>query len=240
MLISHRYRFIYTKTAKTAGTSVESYFERFCMPEGEWQQLHAREAYESSTGVIGYRGPDTAKVPKWYNHMSAALIREQIGADTWNRYFKFCVVRNPFEKAISAFAHFARNYSIPADEAGLSFRREHPLFTEEQRRFLHWLSLVGPPIDRDKYLIGSVFCLDDVMRYEALQDEVPRLCKRIGVPWNVSMLPQFKADIRDTRCTVTALYTPPAVRLVETAYEYEMKTFGYTSPVSHKHHVAIA
>lgn len=35
MLISHRKRFIFTKTAKTAGTSVESYFEQYCMPEGE-------------------------------------------------------------------------------------------------------------------------------------------------------------------------------------------------------------
>lgn len=29
MLVSHRYKFIYTKTVKTASTSVESFFERF-------------------------------------------------------------------------------------------------------------------------------------------------------------------------------------------------------------------
>ena len=40
MLISHRKQFIYTKTAKTAGTSVESYFEKYCMPEGKWQFSH--------------------------------------------------------------------------------------------------------------------------------------------------------------------------------------------------------
>jgi hypothetical protein len=89
VLISHRYRFIYTKTVKTAGTSVESYFERFCMPEGEWAYSHAREEYESPSGIIGYRGPEEPPKSKWYNHMPAELIRQQIGTEIWNSYFKF-------------------------------------------------------------------------------------------------------------------------------------------------------
>ncbi len=35
MLVSHRHQFIYTKTHKTASTSVEAYFERFCFPPGD-------------------------------------------------------------------------------------------------------------------------------------------------------------------------------------------------------------
>ena len=56
MLVSHRYKFIFTKTVKTAGTSIESYFEKYCMPEGEWKESHNREEYVSETGIIGYRG----------------------------------------------------------------------------------------------------------------------------------------------------------------------------------------
>ena len=51
MLVSHRYKFIYTKTRKTAGSSVESYFEPFCMPDGEWTQRHLREEYVSDAGI---------------------------------------------------------------------------------------------------------------------------------------------------------------------------------------------
>lgn len=61
MLISHRKKFIFTKTNKTAGTSIESYYERFCMPVGEWEESHAREEYISDTGVIGYRGSNPTK-----------------------------------------------------------------------------------------------------------------------------------------------------------------------------------
>ncbi|KPA10844.1 hypothetical protein MHK_008953, partial [Candidatus Magnetomorum sp. HK-1] len=47
MLVSHRHKFIYTKTFKTAGTSVESYFEPFCMNDGEWSRSHPRDQYIS-------------------------------------------------------------------------------------------------------------------------------------------------------------------------------------------------
>ena len=102
MLISHRKRFIFIKTVKTAGTSVESYFEKYCMPEGEWQEAHTRDEYVSEEGIIGYRGPD-ASSSTWYNHMSAQKLLDLAGRDIWDSYFKFTVIRNPFDKLISAF-----------------------------------------------------------------------------------------------------------------------------------------
>ena len=112
MLVSHRYRFIYTKTVKTAGTSVESYFERFCMPDGTWQQSHERSEYESSSGIIGFRGVVIPENTRWWNHMPADLIKRQLGQDVWDSYFKFCVIRNPYEKCISAFSDFGKKYTV--------------------------------------------------------------------------------------------------------------------------------
>lgn len=142
MLVSHGYRFIYTKTRKTAGTSVESYFEPFCMRDGEWSQRHfreEREEYVSPAGIIGYRstwserrararhrglvGPRDrtglsriqtveAGAACWWNHMPAWLIREQLGDEIWKGYSKFCVIRHPFEKAISAYYHSKRLTTI--------------------------------------------------------------------------------------------------------------------------------
>lgn len=101
MLVSHRYRFIYTKTVKTAGTSVESYFEPYCMKEGEWSFSNQRDEYISDAGIIGYRGKNRPDNCVWYNHMSAREIKNLLGQDIWDSYFKFCVVRNPFSKAVS-------------------------------------------------------------------------------------------------------------------------------------------
>ncbi len=32
-----------------------------------------------------------------------------MGKDTWNAYFKFTIVRNPFDKIVSAFYHFEKS-----------------------------------------------------------------------------------------------------------------------------------
>ena len=102
MLVSHRKKFIFTKTKKTAGTSVESVFEPYCLPEGTWKQTHYTPERISADGIIGYRGNGGQKAIFW-NHMPAELIRNRIGEDIWNEYFKFTVIRNPFDKLVSGF-----------------------------------------------------------------------------------------------------------------------------------------
>ena len=53
MLISHRHRFIYTKTIKTAGTSVEIYFEEACIPPGsDIERGHGIPETVTEAGVI--------------------------------------------------------------------------------------------------------------------------------------------------------------------------------------------
>jgi len=106
MLISHKCGFIFTKTVKTGGTSVESYFEPFCMNEGEWTFSHERKEYISEYGIIGHRGQPGNYT--WYNHMPAKEIKEKIGESIWKNYFKFCVIRNPFDKLVSEF-YFERS-----------------------------------------------------------------------------------------------------------------------------------
>jgi hypothetical protein len=243
MLISHRYKFIYTKTVKTASTSVEAYFERFCLPAGdELPPTDARDEHESATGVIGYRGKlreprkwfqyrgKRLASPRWFHHMPAERIRRQIGPEIWDSYFKFCVVRNPFEKAISAFEHLGRDHVVPSGVTSVLFRRKHRACTPEQLRFLHWMTKRGLPRDRDKLVIGSSFCLDDVIRYESLETEMARICHRIGVPWEPARLPRLKTDMRRPESTAATLYTPAAIRLVERAYAFELRHFGYSYP----------
>lgn len=227
MLISHRFKFIYTKTAKTAGTSVESYFERFCMPEGEWTPAHNREEYESETGIIGYRGKDP-KGKKWYNHMPASRIKELVGEEVWNSYFKFCIVRNPWEKVISAFEHFGRNHPAPGGLRSWILRLRGGAMTAEQVRFYDWLRSGGAPIDRDKYLIGGRVVMDDFIRFETLQQDAKRICGRLGLPWEESQLPRYKAGLRRPETTIETIFTPASKALVARMYDFEIKHFGYT------------
>jgi hypothetical protein len=219
MLLSHRKKFIYTKTLKTAGTSVESYFEPFCMADDEWTLSHYRDEYSSESGVIGYRGMNMPKDCTWWSHMPAALIRERIGETVWNEYFKFCVIRNPYEKALSTFYWRKNVGTIKVDDTD-----------SENIQFEKWLMTSGPPIDRETYLIGNEFCLDAILRYETLMDDLEKVCVRLHIPWKPENIPSFKSGVRPRHGTAKNIYTKKAIEIVQAAYSFEFQYFGYSFP----------
>jgi hypothetical protein len=61
VLISHRYKFIYIQTRKTASSSVAAFFERYCLPS-EKEESHEPECgsglYILESGIIGTRHTD--------------------------------------------------------------------------------------------------------------------------------------------------------------------------------------
>ena len=222
MLVSHRYRFIYTKTMKTGGTSVESYFERFCMPDGEWTQSHGREEYVSDAGIIGFRGRVRPKSCVYWNHMPAALIRSRIGSDVWDEYFKFCVIRNPYDKAVSTF--FFNQFR---DEGAVQWRglsREKAAFERWVQDNVHWLG------EQARYMIDGTFCLDAVIRYENLLADLEVTCLRLGLPWNPGDLPTFKTGVRPKEARADLMYTAKAKGIIQNALGSELELFGYTFP----------
>lgn len=222
MLLSHRHQFIYTKTIKTGGTSVEAYFERFCLPPGDWSPRDAREESISVEGVVGFRGAELPVGCTWWNHMPAVTVRDQLAPGVWNSYFKFCVVRNPFEKAVSAFYFSQRAQNGAVTFEGLARERE---------KFTAWIGQGERlPIDRDNYLIDGWFCMDEFIRHETMADDLARVCARLGLPWQPALLPRLKAGIRPAQATVKALYTSSTRRVVEAVYAYEFSHFGYCFP----------
>ncbi len=231
MLISHRYHFIYTKTSKTASTSVESYFEPFCMPEGCWQQSHARETIESEAGIIGFRGPNSSG-QKWHGHMAADKIKEQIGDDVWNQYFKFCVIRDPFDKAVSGF-HFAEH--MQDQRTGLAklvvnikrFLRG----SSAEKRFRKWVARSSFKDDRNKYMINGEVCVDYFIRYEELEKGIREVSEKLGLPIELERLPKFKTGIRPQDRDLTGYYDKPTARRIAKQFAWEIETFGYTPPV---------
>lgn len=219
MLVSHRCQFIYTKTVKTGGTSVEAFFERYCVAPGEWSASHAREELVSPEGIIGRRGKIDLALCRWWNHMPASMLRQEIGEEFWQRYYKFCVVRNPFEKAVSAFFFKKRKGAIALD-ATLS----------EPEQFEQWLVSDGPMLDQDQYLIDGVFCLDGVIRHEQMAADMASTCARLSIPWEPDALPTFKAGIRPREATVASMYSERARSVVEQACAVELTQFGYEFP----------
>lgn len=107
MIISHRHRFVYVKTRKTASTSIEIAMSKFCGPEDVITPIVATD--EQVRTRLGYRGPQNYLVEsvsgarvELVNHAPALLARRILG-ESWQQYFFFTIERNPFDRAISQY-----------------------------------------------------------------------------------------------------------------------------------------
>src|SRR4051794_38679962 len=113
MILSHRYRFIFLKTRKTAGTSFEISLARYCGRRDVLTPISSEdEALRSALGrgpqnygprlrdygprdwlrlaLTGRRKPGA----RFCNHMTAQEVRQLVGEQTWGSYFKFCFERD--------------------------------------------------------------------------------------------------------------------------------------------------
>jgi hypothetical protein len=241
MLISHRKQFIFIKTARTGGTSVELYFEPYCMPEGEWTFSHAREQYVSKEGIIGYRGPNKShNLDRWRNHLSAKQIKEQIGDNIWTSYFKFTVVRNPFERLISQF-YMQRN---KANQQSKNIKKilksqirkltkrdlpvDHLLDKDITQAFKKWV-IYGGGSDQSKfYMINNEFCIDFFIRNELMFEDIKKLCKILDIPFEPDRLPNLKST--KNKLNIESFYDKELIDFVFQKYQHEIDYFGYNFP----------
>lgn len=230
MLASHRHKFIYTKTNKSAGTSVEVFFEPFCVPEGTFEVQHGREESVTDAGIVGFRGGVPPEGCLYWNHMSARRVKVLIGDDIWNEYFKFTTIRNPFTKVISQY-YFNKFLAEKMKQKGKGrYRLSFGDLATEREEFFTWIKSTVIDHDKNKYMMDGAFCLDDVIRFEKLTDDIQRICGILGVSGDVNQLPAFKKGIRPVEATPEAVYTKESRAFVANLYAYELDYFGYSFP----------
>ncbi len=202
MIISHTYRFIFVKTIKTAGTSIETYLSPLCGPGDTFTPIVPPEP--------GHQPRNFALPPvAFHNHMSAWRIRKAIGRETWNSYFKFCVERNPWDKTVSDFcmanARAGSKYQFADYFQRAIFCRSWELYTDED---------------------GS-FMVDRVLRYENLDSELGEVFQALGIPWPGRLEIRAKSHFRQDRRPYQEWYTPSQQAIVQNVFADEIRTFGY-------------
>ena len=223
MLISHKYKFIMTRTAKTASTSTLGYFQQFCVPEDKIIKPIQEFTPEiiSDVGIVGPRGEGNIENTLWKPHITALELKnilrntQNVFPDTWERYFKFCNIRNPYDKAMSMYFDQKFRKNIVVGELDL-----------ERIEFEQWLpnNYVS---DSYAYTINGEFCLDDTIRYENLLIDLERICNKLEVPWVATDFPTFKMGRRPANITVKDLYTEKAKTYIQTVCALELDLFKY-------------
>jgi hypothetical protein len=229
MILSHEHKFIFLKTTKTAGTSIEIALSEFCGPRDVITPVSPED--EELRASLGYRGPQNYFAPVWeyrrrdilkwkrkrakkrkfFNHISAADVRAAVGDRIWNSYYKFCVTRNPWDRMVSLFYWWHRN-----DDPKPPFSEFVASRAPEKLMKKGW----------ELYTIDDEIAVDCVCRYEHLSEDLEEVRGRIGLPKPLS-LPRAKSSHRADKRSYKELIHPDDGEYIREYFQKEIDAFGY-------------
>ncbi|MEL7377021.1 MAG: sulfotransferase family 2 domain-containing protein [Bacteroidota bacterium] len=226
MIISHKHKFIFVKTRKTAGTSLEIALSKICgkddiiTPISEDDEQSRRSfanisAQNFRMPMSQYTREDYAKLffrgkPKsFYNHMTCAEIKANVPKEVWDSYYKFTIERNPFDKVVSLY------YYRGADKKFASIYD-----------FLKNGGLKGFN-SFDIYAIDGVVAVDHIYRYEDIRDLCPTLTQDLKLDSELTM-PEKKAKSSTRKVkNYKDLLDEKSIELIKLIFAREIKLFGY-------------
>lgn len=216
MILSHSKKFIFQRTKKTAGTSIEIYFQPYCLPAQYHRDTDKWNETVFPEGIVGSR---TRPYNHFYDHMPLHELRHKLGNNTWTNYFKFCSVRNPWDKAVSRFFWETRRVDYSKEP-----------FNEIQRLFCLFIRQHVNVLfdDRNIYMENDQPCLDYYIRYEHLEEDMQTVCKKLDVPWEPKRFGRFKSNTRTRTEPYQDYYSDNYVMdLVARHARFDIQHFGY-------------
>lgn len=215
MLISHSNKFIFVKTKKTAGSTVEN--------------VLVNNFFDMSQDVCtGSKIDDTPRVnigPKLPNqpdgHRPWHMIRDLVGDQVWNDYTTFTVERNPWEKVVSEF------YWKTEREPQLK------QYSDDQSNFEYFVDKVlgswyAAPQDWELYGMGDQLMVDHVIQYNQLAEQFTSLMNHLGVNITQEMVTGTKMKSGYRKKHYTELFTDQRhIDKVATMFHQEISFFNY-------------
>jgi len=194
-MISLKHEFIFVHIPRTAGTSIEWTLqdETCTLLPNEWDES---------------RVPDAP-----LNHLTLQQIRDHgfLPPERFERFFKFCFVRNPWDRLVSEMFYLR--------EIGMLDGNDAQAF-EEMRN----LESVGNhlTLQHDFVTLDSEVGVDFIGRFENLQNDFDRICDIIGIARR-----QLPFTNTSTRQPHWNYYDSRTRSWVARRYRRDLEAFGY-------------
>lgn len=220
MIVSHKHRFIFIKTRKTAGTSLEVALSGLCGPEDI---------------VTEVRPPVPGHIPRNHSgfsgHNKSSDIKSQLPDEQWDKYFKFCFERNSYDKSISAYKWRRTQSGFKDSFTVFCIKSAWNLFSKKNRlpcRLRFDEKIYELPVDKYHYTIDGSFSVDFVGRFENIQEDFSYALSMVGITTPI-VLPTEKSSRqhRESKEAGEPRYGFLAKLLVWLCFRWEISHFGY-------------
>ena len=205
MIISHKHRFIFFAVPKTGTHSIRQAL-RPHLDSGDEEQVRLFEQHSFSQPELKAVG---------HGHLSVQQVRPVLGAETFDRYFKFAFVRNPWDRFISFCAFISRATGrFEDDPHGFMARMIHSPPPLQQMLYQPQAALLT---DQDGRL-----AMDFVGRVEDMEQDYQRICQHL----QLEARPLEQVNSSRHRPYVD-YYSPQLRDVVAEKYQQDIEMFGY-------------
>jgi hypothetical protein len=202
-MIFHNKKVIFLHIPKTAGTSIEEFFDK-----------EDRDHNKFYPDVVW--GLKDRKYTQHFRYESIKKYYE--GDEDIERYFKFTFVRNTWDRLLSAYSYLNPN---PDKEKFCSYIQNRCINFMNGKIYEceHYDSQINYVLQNGKEF------LDFIGRFENIQEDFKKLCEKLNI--NYSKLPFTNVSNR-RKCE--CCYDKKTIEIVGEAYKEEIKYFNFITP----------
>jgi len=197
MIVSHKHKFIFIKTFKTAGSSIEKI-------------LHPQLGSDDILRGSDYDDTPSINAPSKGRHKGAEELLQTYPRE-FNDYFTFAVDRNPWDVVVSHF-YWHKKATKTIDEE-IDFSTWCIENKKEWWRINNWR----------KYTIDNKIAVDAVLQYEKLDEQL----RNIPIPYNGELSTvKLKSGFRPNS-DYRSLYDNVTKDIVKQNFGEVIEHFGY-------------
>lgn len=207
-MISHRKKFIFIHIYKTAGTSVTSVLAPY-----DDNPLLNHPFVRTVRNRIGLASYNIMGFTSFEHHATALMVKNRIEKSTYDEFFKFAFVRNPWDMQVSLYHYMLKNKAHP----------QHSLIKKMSfDEYIEWRVECDVHLQKEFVVdeTGNII-IDFIGRFENLSDDVRTICKNIDIEYTLPDL--NKSNHRDYK----VYYNAKTRKLIHDAYIDDIDIFGY-------------
>ncbi|MGB1249376.1 MAG: sulfotransferase family protein [Candidatus Promineifilaceae bacterium] len=164
------------------------------------------------------------------NHMNALTYQLIFDKQTYDSYFKFTFVRNPWSRLLSAFHYLRGNSPIVGDDERVWAKENIGHFSDFNEFVINWVTPENicqfehfKPQHRYLASPDGQIQVDFIGRFETLARDFNYVSERLGIDTSLSHQNKAKRKKRDYR----QYYSNTAREIVAEVYKRDIEGFGY-------------
>jgi hypothetical protein len=214
-MISLSKKFLFVHMPKTGGNSVQNILKEYANDEITTDK--ARQDGVERFDILSEIG--TTKHAKLFDY------KGRMEANVYNSLFKFSIVRNPWDRAISSY--FFKYFAAELAKGRKAEEVEEPVFIAED--FIYWLQRVPRLEDmllhdesNSKIDFINDTDLDFFMKTETLQKDLDFLCEKLGIKSQT-----LAVRNKSVRGEYTKYYDENLKSIIANRYKNEIEFFEY-------------